>query len=117
MSHTILLKWKVLYIFQDNPDHTREFERQVLAKFREPTVWGLVKGAFHERGMPAPRDVRLGCIELLLEEMSPDQAKALLEAVHSGKLKEMLSKVSRYLDHVHLSAQALCTFTSYTMDV
>ena len=54
-------------------------------------VWSLFQDAFYQRGMPSPRQVQSGCIEILLDPMTGDQAQALLEKKH--QLAEVLNKV------------------------
>ena len=55
----------------------------------------MVQEAFRQLGMAMPEGARLGCIEVMLVSMSPDQAEALITAFHNGQLKEKLTKVQQ----------------------
>ena len=65
--------------------------RHVLLRFTDLTVWSLVREVFHRLGLSSPRQVQAGCIEILLEPMTSDQAQALLET--RSQLEKMLNKV------------------------
>ena len=55
----------------------------------------MVQEAFRQFGMAIPEGARLGCIEVMLASMSPDQAEALITVFHNGELKEQLTKVQQ----------------------
>ena len=68
-------------------------EKAIIESLSRNEVLGLVQEGCRLLKISLVRGARLGCIELLLDTMTPLQAKALLKAYHNGRLKRVLEKV------------------------
>ena len=76
----------------------------LLLRFSERKVWGLMQAACDQLRLPYPRSVRRGCVEIIFESMLLEQAQALLTVYHNGQLKNVMNKVGYLLTRVILSA-------------
>ena len=90
--------------FQEPDVSQLDFVRDLLAYFSEPKVWGMMQVAYEQLGLPYPSSVWSGCIEIIFDTMTPEQAQALLKVYHNGKLEDVMNKVSCVLSHDLLSA-------------
>ena len=56
-------------------------------------MWYQVRELFNWLGLSKPQKVQKGCVRILMNQMTPNEAKALLSTYHDGKLEEVLNKV------------------------
>ena len=83
-----------IFYFQEPDDSLLDdCVRHLLSRFSERKVWGLIQAACDQLKLPYPSSVRWGCIEMVFNIMTREQAQALLTVYHNGKLKDVLNRV------------------------
>ena len=80
-------------IWFQNTEETNWLQMVLLSQLAKTAVWSKVLELFNWLGLPRPLSVQSGCIRILMNRMTPNEAQALLSTYHDGKLEEELNKV------------------------
>ena len=84
----------------------------LLSRFLKWQTWSIFQNACDQWNLPFARTVQSGCVKIIFDSMTPEQAQALLTVYHNGKLKALLNKVLPFFSHVKLHTRLETTVES-----